>query len=458
MTPFERGSIEASRRIQVLPTELADWLAASQANIDGLGIHRSQLLALQGLMATLTNRQQKLLAARPQPAATKDYAEAELELTDEIVGSYELWNVFRAVLEQRRQGRLSRSLDAADLVVASAYRTAIEQAEGWGVVQPGAYREPPLVCAEAVGSPATAARGKQVAGLAGTIKRYREKLLPIPLVLFPADRLDDIWTFATLAHEVGHDLAADLAYSSEATAMGIAALEAVNAPPEHIETWRAWGPEVAADAVGVALAGAGFATGLADWLQSVALAEIFTAPSGDPHPPPHVRLHVLAALLESTNEASWIPIAAQLSAAAGATPVPEWQQPFQQEAAPFASAMMTVKLGALLDHAIVELSPSIAADAAATQKLSTWLRTGFNRDPSPKVSPPFPTRLVPSAAMVAVTASPASADVSAIARRSLDYIHDIPRPQFLTPPPRSQRAFLQKLSDQLDVRPTANDA
>ncbi|MEZ0241538.1 MAG: hypothetical protein ACAH65_12150 [Chloroflexota bacterium] len=457
MTPYERASSEASRRVELLPSEVAGWIVAAQANAAGFGIHRSQLLALQDMLEILTRRQRDLVANRPQPAATGEYAESELEFTAEVVGAYELWSAFRSVFEQRNGGRLKRALDAADLVAADAYRCAIDRAVAWKVVKANEFREPPLVCADAVASPGTAARGQQVAGLTGTIRRFRSKLLPIPLVLFPADRLDDIWTYSTLAHEVGHDLEADLAFSTEAIDAGIAALEAAGVPNDRLEAWRAWGPEVAADAVGVALGGAGFAAGLADWLVSVALAKVFNAPNGDPHPPPHVRVRVLAGLLEGAGVAAWQPLADSLVADMDAAKPPAWQKPFKPDAKTFANAVMTTKLTAFDDHAIVELSPDIAADAILTDKLAKYLRSGFDR-PSPSVPSTFPTRLVPSAAAFAVRALAPGANLEPVATRALDYIHDIPRPAFLAAPPPGRREFLKGLAERLDVRPAAAES
>jgi hypothetical protein len=445
--------MEAARRVDVMPTEISGWIAASKANVNGLGIHGTQLAALQDMLDALTVRQRAILAKRPAPtAASQAYAESELDLTGELVGAYELWTAFRAVFEQRRQPVLVRtSLDAADLVAADAYRSAINRAITWKVIKGNEYREPPLVCAEALGSPATAARGQQVSGLTATIERYRDKLLPIPLVLFPADRLDDIWTHATLAHEVGHDLEADLAFSSEAIAAGLGALPANTTPGER-EAWRSWGAEVVADAVGVALGGAGFASALADWLLSVALAKQFKAPNGDPHPPPHVRIRVLAGLLEGTGVVAWQPIATALITDVQAVPTPAWQQSSEANARAVAMAVISTPLTALDGHAIQELSADLDADAALADTLSSYLRTGFNRVPTPNGPPVFPTRLVPSAAALAVRSASAKVKLADIALRALDYIHDIPRPAFLAPPPAGRQQFLRRLAEHLDVR------
>jgi hypothetical protein len=454
MTPFELATLEASRRVEVMPSEFEVWQQAASGNVDGMGIHKSQLVTLGDLLESLAQRQRDLLANRPPAAASMAYAQAELDLTDQVIGAYELWSAFRAVFELRREERFRRSLDAADLVAASAYRTAMAQAEAWNVVTADQHREPPLVCAEAVGSPATAARGSRVSGLSGTIRRFRSELTPIPLVLFPADRLDDPWTYASLAHEVGHDLEADLAFTTEAVGAGIDRLSAAGVVQARLDAWQAWGPEVVADAVGVALGGAGFAAGLAAWLHSVALAGLFAQPNGDRHPPPHIRLRLLEGLLRASSIPGWIPLADELDAGLAAAAVPSWQQPFDQDALEFAEAVLCTQLTAFKGHAVVDLAPNLAGDAAAAEQLSKFMRTGLVRTPTPQGPPPFPSRLVPAAAALAVREAAATAELLELVKeRTLTYILDIPRPEFLAAAPAGRRAYLRGLAARLDVRP-----
>ena len=446
MTPYERASREAARRVEVMPAEIGDWVAAAEDNLNGLGIHSSQLAAVKQLLEILVKKQRDALEGRPAAGATTDYAEAELELTAELVGAHELWNAFRTAFEQRRQPNLVRALDGADLVAASAYTLAMDRAAEWEVVQKGDRRAPPLVCTEALDSPVTVARGKQFSGLTSTIVRYREKLLPIPLVLFPADRLENIWTQSTLMHEVGHDLDAELSFASEAIK---AALKKV--PAASRDQWQAWGDEIVADAVGVALGGAGFAVTLADWLLSVALAKQYAAPADSPHPPPHVRVRLLAALLDASGIALWQPIAASLLADIEAVPAPAWQAPFAAQAAKIAQAVMTTSLTALNDHAIRDLDKDLEVNAARTAELGEYFRVPFVQPP-PGGPPPFPTRLVPSAAALTARSAATVEKLANIAENALDYIHLIPRPEFLEGPPPGQLDYLRKLAEDLDVR------
>ena len=37
MTPFELSTLEASRRVEVLPSEFKDWQLAASENVGGLG-------------------------------------------------------------------------------------------------------------------------------------------------------------------------------------------------------------------------------------------------------------------------------------------------------------------------------------------------------------------------------------------------------------------------------------
>jgi hypothetical protein len=457
MTPQERSALEVERRIALLPAEVNDWLEAANANVGGLGIHRSQLNALGEMMGELTDRQRRLLAQRPAPAATGEYAAAEIEISAEILGAWELWAAFRNAFEQRRDKRLVESLDAADLVTADGYRTALERAVAWGLVTPTEFREPPLVCGDAVGGPATAARGREAAGVSGTIRRFRGQRLPIPVVLFPADRLDNVWTFATLAHEVGHDLEADLAFTSEAIELVDGALGRQNVPAERREAWEQWGKESVADAVGVVLGGAGFASSLAAWLLPIAPDARFGGPGGDAHAPPHLRVKLLGALLRAAAVPGWDPLSVELERSVDEASPHAWQAPFFADAETVATVMLTRPLSTLTGHALRELVPDIAADAALSDRLARYLRTGFQRDPVPAGPPPFPFRLVPCAAELAVRTSAGEPDLDGIASRSLAYLGAIPRPEFLAAPAPGRREFLRGLARQLDVRPPAPD-
>jgi hypothetical protein len=447
----ERAVIEAQRRVALLPSEVKDWLGAADANLGGLGIHRSQLLALGDLMEELTRRQRDLLDNRPSSAATRESAAAELDMSAEIVGAWELWGAFRSTFEQRRDARLVRRLDAADLVAANGYRTCLDQAAVWGLVHDGEFREPPLVCGEAVNGPLTAARGTEAAGLSSTITRFKKQRLPIPLILFPADRLDSLWTFATVMHEVGHDLDADLAFANEAVELTDQTLAMAGVTDTRRTAWRRWGKENVADAMGVVLGGAGFASSLAAWLLPIAPAADFSHPSDDLHAPPHLRVRLLAGFLRATVVPAWTVLADDLTAASDAANPHDWQKPFWGETDAIALTMLTKQLATLAGHSLLELVDDIAADAAMTDRLATYLRTGYHRDPPPAGPPVFPFRLVPSAAELAVRTSVDRPDFDGIDRRGLDYLHAIPRPAFLDASP-GRRTFLRGLGSQLDVR------
>ena len=169
---------------------------------------------------------------------------------------------------------------------------------------------------------------------------------------------------------------------------------------------------------------------------------------------------MLAALLRAAGVPAWVPIADQLDAAMDAADSerPGVATAVRPDARTFAPVVISTKLAALSDHAIVELSPDIAADAALVDELTPFIRLGVNRTPSPDGPPPFPARLVPSAAALALRASSAQTNPAGIARRTVDYIHDIPRPEFLAVPPAGRRLFLQGLAERLDVRATAADS
>jgi hypothetical protein len=45
MTPFELATLEASRRVEVMPSEFKVWQKAASGNVDGMGIHEVTLTA-----------------------------------------------------------------------------------------------------------------------------------------------------------------------------------------------------------------------------------------------------------------------------------------------------------------------------------------------------------------------------------------------------------------------------
>ena len=328
------------------------------------------------------------------------------------------------------------------------------QAEVWKVVTSDQHREPPLVCAEAVGSPATAARGSRVSGLSGTIRRFRSELTPIPLVLFPADRLGDPWTYASLAHEASGTTSTRIWGSSPKPSRPVA-----NASPPPAWTrngataGRAGGPRSSRMRSASCSAGRGFATGLASWLQSVALADVFANPNADRHPLPHVRLRLLEGLFRASSIPAWIRLANELAASLAGANVPALQRPFEEDAAPFAEAVLCTQLSAFKGHAIADLAPDLAGDAAITEQLSTFMRTGIDRTPTPQGPPAFPDHSFPLPRRSRSARARATAEQSeSIKKRTLEYIVDIPRPQFLAAPPLDRREHMRALARNLNVR------
>ena len=85
-------------------------------------------MSLGDLLESLTEQQRDNIKKRPPDVASVPYAQAELDLTDLIIGAYELWSAFRVVFELRRDERFRPLLDAGPAVI--QYRIAVRPGEG----------------------------------------------------------------------------------------------------------------------------------------------------------------------------------------------------------------------------------------------------------------------------------------------------------------------------------------
>ena len=257
MTLFDRVRAEMRRRaaLTLLSEELQAWKASAAANVDGLGIHGSQLAALEILMDGLKKRQEGALSQLSPALPPRQFAEFHYDLVNEIVGTYDVWCVFRHIIAQRQDQHLKPLLDAADLVAADCYRTCLNRVRDWGLLTEQQFREPPLVYLEAATSPATVSRGKEIKNLGFPMQRHRYLRLPIPIVTLPFDQATCLWLFCTLHHEVGHDLDQDLELRQELEQYLINRLKTENVPSDRWEIWQRWTGEILADAFGVLLGG-----------------------------------------------------------------------------------------------------------------------------------------------------------------------------------------------------------
>ncbi len=426
---------EMRRRVGALGGEVADWRARAAGNVDQFGIHASQLFALAEMMQVLGERQEGALGKLDPGLAAVDFSRAYVDLLREVVGAQDVWRAFRTIIGQHFDPWLGKAADAADLVAASCYRTVIERARALGAIDEARLREPPLVCLEPAVSAATASRGERVEALRLSFDVHRAQRLPIPVVFLPVDQLGCVWLWCTIHHEVGHNLDQDLALGTELAMLAAARLERDGVPSERARFWGLWGEEVLADAIGVLLGGAGFGHCLASLLAALG-GEQKALDAGDVHPPHVLRAWLAAALLDATGVPRLKNAAVEIRA--DAPPVPDWSEDLAKDLKAIAQVYLDAPLAALLGNPLRALVPGIANDADRVLPLVTHLATGFMAPPKGTAADPFPWRLVPVAAELALVGAEPEGDPPSLAtamqgihERALAFIESIPRPNQL---------------------------
>ena len=449
MPLFDQVVAEMQRRVTLLPKEVQAWKASADANVKGLGIHRSQFEALKIMMDGLLEKQDKLLPQLLPALPLEQFAGVYWRLVNQTSGINNLWSIFRYIIAQHQDELLKSFLDAADLVAADCYLICLNQARKWGLIKEEEFREPPLAYLEAEISPATASRGTKVEALGFPLRQYRDLRLPIPIVLLPFDHIESPWLFCSLHHEVGHNLDQDLKLRSELKEQVYKRLQAENVPLDRREIWEQWVSEVLADAFGVLLGGAGFGHSLASLL--LVLAPLFPALNPkDKHPDHYVRVYLVSAMLRQCGVPKLTEAADLIMQKCNAYQKPAWINPYVKDTGIVAEVFLSQPLNALGNRALRELVPDLAGDVERASSLAPFLRTGFKREPDPKQLPPFSHRLVPVAAQLALVKidNPTTENLNRIQERSFQYLRDIPRPEYLAGVDR--REFLRTLTRELD--------
>ena len=389
-------------------------------------------------MDVLLDKQERLLGGLRMDLSPKQFAVGYHRLANEIVGTHDLWRIFRYIFGQLQDERMGPLLDAANRVASDCYLAWLNRARQWQLITETQFREPPLVYLEAVHSPATASRGTEVQALGFPVRRYGGHRLPIPIVLLPFDQVGLMWLLCTLHHEVGHNLDQDLELGDELTA----SLENV-VSVERCDVWQAWGAEVLADALGVVSGGSGFGYALASLLFMLAPRRA-TLDTSDSHPDHYLRIHLAAAMLEQMGAQE---AADAIRQAAEALDAPAGTDGFLSDCSAVAALFLTEPLAALGDRPLRDLNPDWTDEERQTSKLARFLQTGLGfHAPASPLAP----RLVPLAAELAIV-SLSNADeaaMMALNERAYDYLESLERPTFLAGADRA--AFLHSLAEAID--------
>jgi hypothetical protein len=105
------------------------------------------------------------------------------------------------------------------------------------------------------------------------------------LISLPWESIGNLWEFVVIAHEVGHDLEADL-HARETMQKR---LQAAGIPRARIATWRRWQGEILADVLALQLVGPAFLDALIHLLL-LDDHEVLAGDPADPHPTPYLRV------------------------------------------------------------------------------------------------------------------------------------------------------------------------
>jgi hypothetical protein len=443
--PFlERVVAETQRRVALLPQEVEEWRNKAEANIDALGIYRSRFRSLHLMMGALAERQRTLQAQLLPTLPLWQFSNIYVNLLTEIVGTHDLWRIFRFIFGQRQDERVQTLVKAADLVASDCYLSCMDRARAWGLVNENQFREPPLVYLEAETSAVTASRGVKFQALNLTLLQYRSQRLPIPIVVLPADQATSIWLFSALHHEVGHNLDQDLKLTPELKQLISERLKTEGADLGRRQTWQLWTAEILADVFGVLLGGAGFGHSMASLL--LLLAPLSPAIlTDDDHPDHYVRVYLVQELLRRCGVPALTEAANQIKQFWDGYQKPAGIESYLKESDIVAEIMLTKPLEALGKRPLLQIVPDLAGDTKRIAGLAKHLRTGL-LSPNPKQ---YTWRLVPPAAQLAFSQldNPDAAALDKIQERALAFGAAIEIPQFLAG--ADHDAFLLQLTNQI---------
>ena len=454
---------DLDRRLTQLPREVAQWNDSIAANQDGLGIHTTQIQALQKMMAGLTTRQQAQLQTLVAEPDLSVFSNSYYELLNDLGGTHDLWRIFRIIFDQRHDLLLRPLADISDLIAWDCYRTGLAQAAKWGLLPRDQFRPPPLTFLESSLTPATASNGESVETLGFSVRQYRDLMLPLPIVLYPVDQAASIWSMSSIAHEVGHNLDHDLdvrpghRISDEFRKLLIGSV-----PDSREPQWRRWMDEIFADAIAVILCGTGFVVSMAGWTLGLGPGRAFgNFDSRAVHPPLFLRLRLLGQML-IMNQAPFEDAGKEIIALCDKQNRPAWEAPYEADTEIIARMLITQSIDPLGKRALRELNDDLSTDQARIAQLALHFLDSNQQRPKPDGDLKMPFRAVPAAASLAAANmdNPSPTALDALQQRAEAYFSAIPRPNKLAAPEVNLN-FLAELTGRLrfgDLRDHKEDS
>lgn len=163
-----------------------------------------------------------------------------------------VWEFYGELFQQRRSDMAPRLL-AADRIGLDCYQAAYTS-----LGKPRSVPSPPPFSYQETGlAPSTFRRGVRISGIG-----RREN--PFPLVKLPHHRLVNPWTLGAIAHEVSHNLQADLSLWRRVPERLGARLQRDGFGPGVTRIWQRWHKETWADLCGLLLIGPAYVGSLMD--------------------------------------------------------------------------------------------------------------------------------------------------------------------------------------------------
>jgi hypothetical protein len=456
-------AVELHRRGEMVPRELKELTDMTEANAEGMGIHRSQVRAIKKLLEGLLQKQQNLLSAFADAPKAGELSREEFtlkreRLQDVLTGTHSVIAVFNHVFEQRKNQDYRGILDAADLLATYCYQPCIDLANKWRKEPEGTFREPPLTYLNAARSAAAIARHETLGEIGLALFSGMELLLPIPVISLTFHDTAVFWSLCSLYHESGHLLSLELGISEALKEFMQASLKA----SDNKQLWGdLWMEEMVADTFGVLLGGAGYAYSLMNLLFNTS-SEVITDSGLGAHPNSYVRVFLLGALLRGTGVAELGEVAKRIE--------DEWREfygdppnflrPFVSECDAVAEVLLHQPLAPLSARCMHDFArnnhgfpnlPDCARDHERVVLLSDHLRNLGTRPVDADNSSWI--RLVPAAAQMAVRATKKDVPnkLLEINTRAASFLNSLPRPAFLAGvAPAVHNAYIDGLVESLD--------